>query len=253
MVQLSLTEDQTFIALRSFLVACLPAGTEVIQAQTNRVPEPAGTEFVLMTKSTRERISTNKDDYVDAVFTGSIAIVSPTSTILTITAVGFGALATGRTLLGTNIAANTIVLGQLTGTPGGIGTYSVSVPQNIASQKIAAGVMNSLQPVKFTAQLDVHGEFSADNVHIISTLFRDEYGVELFKASGFDVTPLYASEARQLPFKNGEQQIETRWTMDVVMQCNPIVTVPQYFADQLNFGVLGVSSGVISVDASYPP
>jgi hypothetical protein len=253
MIQLSLTEEQTFAALRSFLLACLTPGIEVIQAQGNRVSEPIGSEFVLMTKSTRERISTNKDDYVDAVFTGSIAIASPTSTVLTITAVGFGTLAVGRTLLGTNIAANTVVLAQLTGTPGGIGTYSVSVPQTIASQKIAAGVMNSLQPVKFTAQLDIHGEFSADNAHIISTLFRDEYGIELFKASGYDVTPLYANEAHQLPFNNGEQQVETRWTMDVVMQCNPIVTVPQYFADQLNFGVLGISSGVISVDASYPP
>lgn len=253
MVQLSLTEEQTFSALRSFLLACLPAGIEVIQAQTNRVPEPAGSEFVLMTKSMRERISTNKDSYVDAVFTGSIAIVSPTSTVLTITNVGFGALATGRTLLGENIAANTVILAQLTGTPGGIGTYSVSIPQTVTSQKIAAGVMNSLQPVKFTAQLDIHGEFSADNAHIISTLFRDEYGVELFKASGFDVTPLYAGEARQLPFNNSEQQVETRWTMDVVMQCNPIVTVPQYFADQLNFGDLTTTSGVISVYASYPP
>lgn len=253
MVQLSLTEEQTFAALRSFLLACLPAGMEIIQGQQNRVPEPISSEFVVMTKSMRERISTNKDDYVDAVFTGSIAIVSPTSTVLTITYVGFGALSTGRTLLGTNIAANTVILGQLTGTPGGIGTYSVSVPQTVASQKIAAGVMNSLQPVKITAQLDIHGEYSGDNAHIISTLFRDEYGVGLFKASGFDVTPLYTSEAHQLPFNNGEQQVETRWTMDVVMQCNPIVTVPQYFADQLNFGVLGVSSGVISVDASYPP
>lgn len=246
-VQLSLTEDQIFTALRSFLIAVLTPGIEVIQAQTNRVPEPSGTEFVIMTKSMRERIETNKDTYVDALFTGSI-----TGTLLNISAVSYGQLSIGSTLLGTNILPNTTVTAFGSGS-GGIGTYTVNPTQTITSQKIAAGVLNSLQPVKMTIQLDIHGDFSGDNAHIISTLFRDDYGVQLFKDAGFDVTPLYCSEAKQLPFLNGEQQIETRWTIDVVMQCNPIVTVPQYFADQLNFGNLTTTSGVISVDALYPP
>lgn len=239
MISLSLTEDQSFIAVRSFLLAVLAPGTEVIQAQTNRVPEPQGTEFVVMTKSMRERLETNIDSYADVFFTGSI-----TGTVLDVTAISYGSLAVGSTILGNNIAANTTIVALGTGT-GGIGTYTISPSQTVTSQPMAAGVMNSLQPVKFTIQLDIHGELGADNAHIISTLFRDDYGVQLFKSSGYDVTPLYASEAKQLPFLNGEQQIESRWVMDITVQCNPIVIVPQQFADALTVGL-------INVDATYP-
>lgn len=240
MINLSLTEDQAFTAIRTFLLAVLAPGTEVIQAQTNRVPEPFGTDFVVMTKSMRERLETNIDSYADALFTGSI-----TGTTLNISAVTYGSLSVGSTIFGAGIAANTTITAFGTGI-GGIGSYTISPSQNISSEKIAAGVFNSLQPVKFTVQLDIHGDLGADNAHIISTLFRDDYGVQLFKSSGFDVTPLYATEAKQLPFLNGEQQIESRWTMDIVVQCNPVVTVPQQFADQL-------AINIINVDAIYPP
>jgi hypothetical protein len=228
MLPISLTEVQTFTALRSFLQAVLPGTTEVIRAQNNRVPEPHGTDFVIMTPLLKERLETNIDNYIDTVFTGSIAL-----TILTVTAIGFGSLVNGYTLLGTNILPNTTIVSQLSGTPGGIGAYIIFQSQSLNSQKIAAGVMTVLQPTKYTVQLDIHGIFSADNTQVISTLFRDDAGVQLFQLSGYDVTPLYCDNARQIPFSNGEQQLENRWTMDAVMQCNPIITVPMYFADQL--------------------
>lgn len=240
MITLSLPEDNIFTAIRSFLVAVLPSTVEVFQAQTNRVPEPTGTEFVMMTKARRERLETNIDSYSDTLFTGSIA-----GTTLTVSAVSYGTLRIGATVMGPNLAANTIITAFGTGS-GGVGTYTISPTQTVISQTMAAGQFNSLQPIKFTVQLDIHGDNSADYAHIISTLFRDDYGVQLFKSSGFDVTPLYANEAIQLPFLNGEQQIETRWTMDILVQCNPIVIVPQQFADALNVTL-------INVDAEYPP
>lgn len=233
-VTLSLTEVQIFTALRSFLLSIMPAGMEIVKAQDNRVPEPAGTNFITMTPLFRERLETNVDTYSDVAFTGSIA-----GNTLTVTNIGLGTIAVGSQLMGNNLASNTVVTALGTGT-GGVGTYTVMPAQTLASQTISAGVERLLQPIKFTAQLDVHGPNSADNAQIITTLFRDDYGVNAFAASGFDVTPLYANDPHQMPFVNGEQQVEERYVVDVVMQCNPVVTVPQQFADDLQYTVKNI-------------
>lgn len=226
-VTLNFTESSIFTALRSFLLSALPSAIEVVKAQDNRVPEPQGVNFVTMTPILRERLETNVDAYADTAFTGSIA-----ASTLTVTAISLGTIKVGAQLLGNNISANTFITALGTGT-GGVGTYTVSVSQTVASQSIAAGVVTMLQPTRVTVQLDVHGPASADNVQIISTAWRDSYAVDQFSTSGFDVAPLYASEPRQVPFMNSEQQFENRWVIDVVMQANQIVTVPQQFADQL--------------------
>ncbi|MDB5777602.1 MAG: uncharacterized protein JWP38_3735 [Herbaspirillum sp.] len=77
------------------------------------------------------------------VVTGAIAVNSVTGSIagqvLTVSAVVAGTvLAAGQTLGGTNVDPATVIQQQLTGTAGGVGTYSVSVSQNIASQTITA-------------------------------------------------------------------------------------------------------------------
>lgn len=63
-----------------------------------------------------------------AAFTGSIA-----ATVLTVTAVASGTLAAGQPVSGTGVSAGTVIVNQLTGTPGGIGTYTVSPSQTVAS------------------------------------------------------------------------------------------------------------------------
>jgi hypothetical protein len=60
-----------------------------------------------------------------ASFTGSIS-----STTLTVSAVASGALQVGNAVVGTSIAGNPLILSQLTGTPGGVGAYSLSVSQS---------------------------------------------------------------------------------------------------------------------------
>jgi hypothetical protein len=68
-----------------------------------------------------------------ASVTGSIA-----NDILTVTVVGSGAIVVGGTLSGSGVATGTMVTAQLTGTPGGIGTYLVSIPeQTVASTTIS--------------------------------------------------------------------------------------------------------------------
>ncbi|MDR3389924.1 MAG: phage tail tube protein [Rudaea sp.] len=65
------------------------------------------------------------------VVTGSI-----TTTVLTVTAVTSGALAPGQIVTGGTTAANTMIVNQLTGTTGGIGTYTVSISQTVTSTSI---------------------------------------------------------------------------------------------------------------------
>ncbi|NTA27406.1 structural cement protein Gp24 [Allorhizobium ampelinum] len=83
---------------------------------------------------------------ISASVTGSIAAAATTSVtgsitnaILTVTAVGSGTLVPGATLSGTNVATGTKIVNQLTGTTGGVGTYTVSIDeQSVASTTITA-------------------------------------------------------------------------------------------------------------------
>lgn len=54
----SVTQDAAFTALRGFIVAAAPSGTEVLRGQTNRVPMPASANWVLMTQLRRPVMST---------------------------------------------------------------------------------------------------------------------------------------------------------------------------------------------------
>lgn len=57
--------------------------------------------------------------------------------VLTVTAVTSGSVVPGATLSGTNVAAGTQIVGQLTGTPNGVGTYAVNIgEQSVASETI---------------------------------------------------------------------------------------------------------------------
>jgi hypothetical protein len=217
----------------------LSQGTEVIKAQGNRVPEPKSDDFVTMTPILRGRLATNIDNYADTAFVGSIG-----GEVLTVTDMKLGTLFVGSQLLGSGIAPGTVVTG-FDGGQGGVGTYFISPSQTLPSQIIAAGIKTAQQKTKVTVQLDVHGPASSDNAQTIATLLRDDFAVQAFAASGFDVSPLYASEPRQMPFVNGEQQVEERWVIDAVLQCNPVVAMPQQFADE-------VDVTVTNVDATYP-
>lgn len=70
---------------------------------------------------------------VNAAFTGSIA-----TTTLTVTALTSGTIQPGQTITGTGVTASTKIVQQLTGTTGGVGTYSVDTSQTAASTAITA-------------------------------------------------------------------------------------------------------------------
>jgi hypothetical protein len=233
---------QVQTALVTFLTAVLPAGMPVVQGQDNRVPEPAGTDFVVFWPLRRPRLATNIDSYVDAVFTGYI-----TGTMLTITAVSFkyaGKIGVGSTVFGPNVTPGTVVTALGTGT-GGLGTYTVSPSQTAASAVIAAGTTSLLQETEVVFQLDVHGPNSSDNAQVISTLMRDEIAFRYFKPASTGVSPLYADDPHQVPFMNAEQQYESRYVVEAHMQAQQAVIIPQEFFDEIEVDL-------INVDAVYP-
>lgn len=238
-------------ALRTFLLSILETDQAwvVARALVNRVPEPKADNFVLMTPLRMERIETNVDDATDLAFTGSIA-----GTNMTVTAMDprFDAeIEPGLAVFGADVAANTKVVSQTSGTPGGAGVYVVSVSQNISSRTLAAGHQDIAQAVKWAIQLDFHSRdprVAGDAAVTFSTLFRDAYAVESFAAQSpaTGVVPLYCEDPKLVPFTQDQQQYEERWVVEALLQANVIVSVPQQFAD-------AVSVQLIDVDAVYPP
>ncbi len=235
-VLLNYTEADAVASLRGLILTITP-GIEVIRAQANRVPEPKGADFVLMTVIMRTRLSTNVDTVQDAIFAGSIA-----GTVLTYDTPSLGDLRPGVQVWGIPaIADGTAIVSVDSPT-----TATIAPTQTAPHGNLFAGYKTALQAVELRVQLDVHGPASGDNVQKLSTLLRDEYATSYFDDTGLDLMALYAGDPRQIPFINGEAQWEERWTLDVALQANQIVQVPQQFSDELN-------AGFIEVDAVYPP
>lgn len=57
----SVTEEEILTGFRLFLLDITPDGFEVFDAQDNRVPEPNGPDFIIMTPKNRVRLATNVD------------------------------------------------------------------------------------------------------------------------------------------------------------------------------------------------
>lgn len=243
----SITQSNVQAALRSFLLAVLPDGVDVIAAQDNRVPEPDGTEFVVMTPIRFERLRTNIDTAEDVKFTGSITAANMTVTAM---AAGSGDISVGATVFGTGVAAITVVVSQTSGAAGGVGVYVVSQAQTLSSRTLSAGREAIEQGSKVTVQLDFHsaGLTAGDMAQTVSTLMRDEFAIRQFEEQdpNYGVVPLLADDPKQVPFINENQQYEWRWVVEALLQANVVLQVPQQFADS-------VTIGIINVDATYPP
>jgi hypothetical protein len=245
------TNSQILASLRNFLLAVLPTTgsdglpVQVIVGQTNRVPQVTSVDFVIITPIRFERIETNVDSYQDCRFTGSIA-----AAVLTVSAVQIGTVQPGATLSSNLVTAGTTIVSQLTGTPGGAGTYQVSQSQTVVSSTISAGGQTLQQALRVTVQLDFHSANdtdAGDMASIVSTCLRDGFGVQQFanQSPNYGVVPLYADDARQAPFLDEASQVEFRWVVECVLQANVLVVLPQTYAD-------AVDLGLVSVDAAYP-
>lgn len=171
------TQEDAFQAVRAFLLDILPAGTEVIIAEVNRVPAPQSDDYAVMTPLRHTRLSTN------------------------------------------------------------VRSSELAPPSN---------QVNVRQAVEHVIQLNVYGPASSDNATVITTLFRDQYAIDKLAAISADIVPLYADDARQAAFVDGETQYEVSWQIELAIQVNQTVTITEQHA-----AVAAVT--VVSVDATYPP
>jgi hypothetical protein len=242
----SLTQTQIFTAvvqtiLTFGLQAAQPgAAVPIIRGQVNRVPEPDGQDFVVLWPTIRDPLTRdNIHAYEDTRVTASI-----TANVMTVTAISNGPVLPGAALWSTTgaITAGCQIIRQVSGSAGGLGAYAVTPTVNFVSGPLYCGTVAALAETEVTIQADVHGPAGADNAARISTLWRDQFAFDAFYAQGVAVTPLYTSGPRQIPFDNGEQQVEERWVIDLCMQANIAVTVSQQFSDELSVTASPVES-----------
>ena len=103
------------------------AGTLVDQAVVAKADKWVEIGKIMLTEAS----VTVASSAVAAAVTGAITL-----TTLTVSAVTSGTLSVGQTISGAGLTVGTKILAQLTGTPGGVGTYTVSISQTFASGAI---------------------------------------------------------------------------------------------------------------------
>lgn len=126
-------------------------------------------------------------------------------------------------------AGNFVIMTSISRTRLETNGYSYAPPP--AGQMIP-GTLTTTQPMQVTFQLDFHSAnpFDAsDAAVVVSTLFRSDIAVDALAQLGTPISPLYADDPKQIPFLNAEQQYETRWVLDAVLQVNAGVVYGQDF------------------------
>jgi hypothetical protein len=123
---------------------------------------------------------------------------------------------------------------------------NVPLSTNVETYTPDGSTASNKRSTQFNVQIDCYGDLAMDRANTLSMMVRSDYACQQFAASGVDMQPLYATDAVQRPFVSGEAQYIERWGFDAVMQINPVVSVPQQFADSLEVGL-------IDVDVVFPP
>lgn len=81
---------------------------------------------------------------------------------------------------------------------------------------------------RIDVQIDFYGSQAGEFCTTAKKAFRSTWGFDNFP---LNIKPLYCDDGIQGPLLTGEEQYESRWMLTAVMQYNPVVTVPQDFAD----------------------
>lgn len=108
------------------------------------------------------------------------------------------------------------------------------------------GTEGDERSMEWRVQIDCYGVGAFDLADTLKVLTRTEFTFDQFASSGVDMQPLYASEPKNLTIVNGEGQYEPRWSFDLHVQYNPVVTFPQSFMTTLEITPK-------SIDAQFPP
>lgn len=135
-----------------------------------------------------------------ASFTASIA-----TSVLTVTAVASGTISAGQTVLGTGVDAGLYITGQLTGTAGGIGTYSLSGTDTVSSEAMTT------EGTELSVAYD-----SLSGAFVITSGVEGAPSTAAF-ASGSAAAPLLLTSATGAVLSQGAAAQTPAQTMDAVV------------------------------------
>lgn len=93
-----------------------------------------------------------------------------------------------------------------------------------------SGQVEITTPTEYTIQLDFYGEDAADMCQTYLALIQDSYAYEKFPAT---VRPLYTTPPREIAMIDGEENYIARYTTDLHLQFNPVITTPADYAEEL--------------------
>lgn len=106
------------------------------------------------------------------------------------------------------------------------------------------GERHDVRTTRWSVQLDFYGPGAGMQAATVAGIWRTDYAADLLSSG--PLQPLYPGDPRQTSIVNAEQQWESRWTLELYAQFNPVITSPQQFADQLQIGL-------VEVDTKFPP
>lgn len=109
---------------------------------------------------------------------------------------------------------------------------------------VGTGSRLDTRTTQWRVQLDFYGPNASMQAAIVAGLWRTEYTTDLLKDG--PLQPLYPGDPLQTTMVNAEMQWESRWTLELFAQFNPVITSPQQFADELQVVL-------VEVDTQYPP
>lgn len=140
--------------------------------------------------------------------TGSI-----TGTTMTVTAVSSGKVRPGHTITGTTVAVGTTVVSQISGTPNGVGDYTVSISQTVTSRTLTAGMSEFDGVANGTVFKDIDNTVGSG-----STIFPAANFCEALSIGGYSdwyFPARYELDIAYFNLKPGTQANDTNWGSNV--------------------------------------
>ena len=142
-----------FVASSTYSYSYVPQAS--ISGKTITVHSATGTAFFVnqvingagilsgTTLGSSLAISATSTATVSKWHTGSFT-ATISGNIMSVSAVATGGLEVGQNIFGANVASNSVVLAQLSGTAGGVGTYQLSLPSTISSSSLTSAVATAV-------------------------------------------------------------------------------------------------------------
>lgn len=142
------------------------------------------------------------------------------------------------------VGSSTIIRGQVNRVSMPVGAFVqlmeiLTVP--LGTPETCNDLENSQVKVSTSLQIDVQVDFygpsSGDQCNSVVTIYRSEYAPAQFPSN---IQPLYCSNGHQAPLVTGEEQYESKWTLTVTLEYNPVIRLPLQSANTLKMNIVEV-------------